>query len=1006
MKTTFPIHIALALSVSSTAAVSQVHTHGSMVGALKPTSVVVWTRASAAANVTALINSTPSTTGATETAAVAATAANDFTVKIAVTNLTAGFQYYYATKIINPSTPTSFVIGPWGTFETPPTTTTPAKVRFLASGDVFYKSQFGIFDKMRAVPSAFYLNLGDLVYADTATTQAEYWDKHKDARNHSSWKNFIKTLPVEAVWDDHEVINDWDKNTNATLVAYGTKAFKDYYPLPTGSTEIYRTLQWGSGVELFLLDLRLYRGVNNAPSVASKPMLGATQKAWLKNALKNSSATFKIICSSVPLRYGNQTLDDWDGYLHERKEILDYVQANDIQNVVILSSDNHLISVHQHREGIREFVCGPLAMDVRPRNPAPSEVRFRATVRNYAAISVDPTVTPATLTIEFFDPKNVEIYSEVVKAEEPAKFTVLSDEPTGGFCLQGPFHFKNRGSIEIPRAEPGNYKITFDAKANIRYQPTDISVNVPAGSEVVVAGRFNELPGAKVFLGETFEKPLTGHTIIDETGATGGPSAWVVNGGLLQQGSRIGGPVSGADSNRPGTMLIMGNAAWFDYTTSVRMKSHERGRIGVVFRYQNKDNYYRFFMDRERPLRRLEKKVNGVFTTLAEEKIPYLSHNFHDVQCVANRNNIRVVLDGEELFNVTDTTLRTGKVGLYVWQIKLSDFDDLAVQAGDTAKPPVKRVMSDNFNDQKITGWTIQDHATRSGPSFWVEGITQTLLQLAKIGDTVTSQPLANPGSVCIATPLIPNDIQFSVSMVNFDEHAMGVVFRYKDAANHYRFSWNLDDRKRQLQKVANGVWSVLWQDRTDYNMGQWYRIRVLAVGSRLRLFIDGEPIADVTDTSHPFGSVGMYVWQTAGILFENALVQTPLDELPVLVAVTTKNRITKIHGRAANSAGEVYGIGLAFSKTPPIPLSWLNPADPRVIEIAPDFLFLETLRSSPLWNNFHGKLDANGRFTAQVNWPFIAALKGTKMYAAGWTGDVSKNPVRDVFPTVAIIYP
>jgi hypothetical protein len=43
---------------------------------------------------------------------------------------------------------------------------------------------------------------------------------------------------------------------------------------------------------------------------------------------------------------------------------------------------------------------------------------------------------------------------------------------------------------------------------------------------------------------------------------------------------------------------------------------------------------------------------------------------------------------------------------------------------------------------------------------------------------------------------------------------------------------------------------------------------------------------------------------------------------------------------------------------------------------------------------------------TATVNWPVFPSLKGTKIYASAWTGDISKNPIENVFPTVEIIFP
>lgn len=312
---------------------AQTHTHGSMVGSLAPTSVVVWTRASAAANVTVIFNTSPTLAGAKESANVLAKAADDFTAHIKLSGLKPDTTYHYATKLADPSKPLNFRIGKWGRFTTPPSGGA-TKVTFLASADVVEKTMYGIFDTMRKHPAAFFVSLGDMPYADTSKTQADFWNRHKDTRNHTAWLSLIEQFPVEAIWDDHEVLNDWDASTNATLVGYGKKAFFDYFPLPKASTEIYRTIQWGDAVEIFLLDLRAHRDANKKLASTSKTMLGATQKAWLKTALSASTARFKVLCSSVPVRWGNASLDGWDGFAHEREEILAYIAKNNIRNVV------------------------------------------------------------------------------------------------------------------------------------------------------------------------------------------------------------------------------------------------------------------------------------------------------------------------------------------------------------------------------------------------------------------------------------------------------------------------------------------------------------------------------------------------------------------------------------------------------------------------------------------------------------------------------------------------
>lgn len=74
----------------------------------------------------------------------------------------------------------------------------------------------------------------------------------------------------------------------------------------------------------------------------SRTMLGKRQKEFLKKRLLKSDATYKVILNQV----GMQQLfalpyDRWEGYEAERKEILNFVRDNKIENVIFLTTDLH-----------------------------------------------------------------------------------------------------------------------------------------------------------------------------------------------------------------------------------------------------------------------------------------------------------------------------------------------------------------------------------------------------------------------------------------------------------------------------------------------------------------------------------------------------------------------------------------------------------------------------------------------------------------------------------------
>ena len=72
-------------------------------------------------------------------------------------------------------------------------------------------------------------------------------------------------------------------------------------------------------------------------------MLGAVQKAWLKETLKASRGTFKVLASPVPwtenIKPGSH--DPWDGFTAEREEIFTFLEKHAIEGVFLIAADRH-----------------------------------------------------------------------------------------------------------------------------------------------------------------------------------------------------------------------------------------------------------------------------------------------------------------------------------------------------------------------------------------------------------------------------------------------------------------------------------------------------------------------------------------------------------------------------------------------------------------------------------------------------------------------------------------
>lgn len=188
--------------------------------------------------------------------------------------------------------------------------------------------------------------------------------------------------------------------------------------------------------------------------------------------------------------------------------------------------------------------------------------------------------------------------------------------------------------------------------------------------------------------------------IVDHPGASRGPSRWQViretvaaNGSshvrkVLQQRSELYGVDPHDEYAMPGTYVWGGKRTWADYQLSVLLSSGDNDAIGVIFRYHNDNNYYRYSLDLERGYRRLIKKQGGRYKLLAQEllgpgKPAYIQHRDTLINVEVSGAEIRILQDGMLVFRIADKDgpILTGAVGLYCWANRDARFKDVRVLA-------------------------------------------------------------------------------------------------------------------------------------------------------------------------------------------------------------------------------------------------------------------------------------------------------------------------------------
>jgi len=205
---------------------------------------------------------------------------------------------------------------------------------------------------------------------------------------------------------------------------------------------------------------------------------------------------------------------------------------------------------------------------------------------------------------------------------------------------------------------------------------------------------------------------------------------------LGDPGSGSGSTTTSQDGGQQNPILVSQTPNnWVDYRVTLKIKSTDDDSIGVMFRYVDNNNYYRFSWNTQEKFRRLEKFEKGARTVLAWDAVPYVSGQTYQLEILAQGTLLEVRIDGTPIFSATDSTFNKGTIALYSWYNQGSVFDDVLVE--DLITGTV--LLWDDFNDGNSTGWTIIDEGTEADPSAW-SATSGALVQSSNIGSNTVGK--------------------------------------------------------------------------------------------------------------------------------------------------------------------------------------------------------------------------------------------------------------------------
>ena len=415
--------------------------HGIQSGDPQADGALIWTRSDRPARLWVEWATTASFANATRVRGPYLMEDTDYTGRLDLAGLPAGQEIFYRVVLQDLHNERVLSEAMQGHLHLPASIASKAlrDVRFAWSGDTAgqgwgINEAWGgmkIYEQIRKVNPDFFLHCGDTIYADgpitaqvkladgtlwnnlvteevskVAETLNEYRGRYRYNLMDANVRRMGADVPQIWQWDDHEVSNNWSDSKDVSgdkryteknvplLVARATKAFHEYAPLrrttDVESERVYRHLPQGPLLDMFVVDMRSYRGPNSAnlqtAETAESAFMGRPQIAWLLDGLKRSKAVWKVIAADMPIGLhvadgkDAEGRDKWEAVANgndgpplgreiEISRLLREIKRAGIQNVVWLTADVHYTAAHYFDPAhaqfsdfnpFWEFVSGPL----------------------------------------------------------------------------------------------------------------------------------------------------------------------------------------------------------------------------------------------------------------------------------------------------------------------------------------------------------------------------------------------------------------------------------------------------------------------------------------------------------------------------------------------------------------------------------------------------------------------------------------------------------------------
>jgi alkaline phosphatase D len=320
-----------------------------------------------------------------------------------------------------------------GQFLSAPAPTDSERVVFMVSTGQAYGDQdidpsagggYKIYDEMLKLDPSFFVHTGDIVYYDRKAKSLDlaqwHWQRMYSLPTNVCFHNQVSSYFIK---DDHDTwMNDcWPSRETHFMGAFTFAQGLGLFPqmVPMGG-RTWRTFRWGKDLQIWLVEGRDFRSPNTMRDGPDKTIWGPEQKAWFKQTVQASDASFRILISPTPLvgpdRTNKKDNHANEGFSHEGNELRAFLASQ--KNMSVICGDRHWQYLSQDaKTGLREYSCGPASnkhaggWSNDQRHP---EHRYLNVTGGFLAVTIERKLNIPTATFKYYSPEGDVLFEESI----------------------------------------------------------------------------------------------------------------------------------------------------------------------------------------------------------------------------------------------------------------------------------------------------------------------------------------------------------------------------------------------------------------------------------------------------------------------------------------------------------------------------------------------------------------------------------------------------------------